>query len=510
MFRLTRRGWRRLAIVGGLVASALTVVWLLRWRILEERVQGELKKIASELFDADVKVHNLRGSLVTSIAARDVVLEPRPGSPFREFTIRDFEIGYGLFGAGSLDIRMSRARFVMNPPVAGAAVDMNAWIRTARDVSNFRFPGRLRVSDSDLVLPDGRTLHVIEGEISYGTWRITVAPFSIEVTKDASVAFGRLEAELEPGRISLIEEGDAGLVMSAKWGKEGSRLELRWGLEDGDHLAFEGEWKSELDVRLSARLRRLDSPLVKALIAGLPIDGEVALDVALEGPPEKPRVDGRLELIGLKVEGERTERIVFPLRAEEGVLVLPRTTQMTPVGPLTLEARIPFPWAKPGPPTATVEVAGLQALLKRLPAEIRPWIPTGRVEIKGGFEGEAWKLSARFEGDRYDFPSPVGELTNYVVEAELDSKALRITRLEGVLGGGPVHATGGVDLTRPGAPLLLDLKGTDLLVVTDDLVRIRVDPDVHITVTAGPEVKIEGLVEVPLALYYTEFAPTTT
>jgi len=505
----TRRGWRRLAIVASLVVSAATTVWLLRWRILEERVQGELKKIASELFDADVNVHDLRGSLVTSIAARDVVLAPRPDSPFREFTIRDFEIGYGLFGAGSLDIRMSGARFVMNPPVAGAPLDTNAWIQTARDVSNFRFPGRLRVTNSDLVLPDGRTLHITVGEISYGTWRIAVAPFSIEVTKDASVAFNRIEAELEPGRLSLIEDGEAGLVMSAKWGREGSRLEVRWGQEDGDHLAFEGEWKDELDVRLSTRLRRLDSPLVKALIAGLPIDGEVALDVVLEGPPETPKVDGRLELIGLKVEGERTERIVFPLRAEEGVLVLPRTTQQTPVGPLTLEARIPFPWAKPGPPTATVEVAGVEALLKRLPEEIRPWIPTGRVAITGGFEGDAWKLTARFDGDRYDFPSPVGELTHYFVEAELDSKALRITRLEGELGGGSIHATGGVDLTKPGAPLLLDLKGKDLLVVSYDLARIRVDPDVHITVTEGPEVKIEGRVEVPLALYYTEFAPAS-
>src|SRR6185295_18320988 len=103
--------------------SGLAVVWFLRWYILEERVRGELKKIASDLFDADVQVSKLRGSLVTSIAARDVVLSPRPGSPFREFKIRDFEIGYGLFGAGSLDIRMSGARFVMNLPGPGPSAD---------------------------------------------------------------------------------------------------------------------------------------------------------------------------------------------------------------------------------------------------------------------------------------------------------------------------------------------------------------------------------------------------
>jgi hypothetical protein len=49
------------------------------------------------------------------------------------------------------------------------------------------------------------------------------------------------------------------------------------------------------------------------------------------------------------------------------------------------------------------------------------------------------------------------------------------------------------------------LKGKDLLVVTDDLARIRINPVVKITVTAGPEVLIEGRVEIPLALYYTEF-----
>jgi autotransporter translocation and assembly factor TamB len=43
--------------------------------------------------------------------------------------------------------------------------------------------------------------------------------------------------------------------------------------------------------------------------------------------------------------------------------------------------------------------------------------------------------------------------------------------------------------------------------VSDDLARIRINPKVKITITPGALVTIKGEVDVPLALYYTEFGP---
>ena len=546
--RLSGRSKRWIVIAGSTVAIALTVVWILRWRILEDRVRAELAKISSDLFDADVTVGGLEGDLLTSIRAHSVVLTPRPGSVFREFTIRDLEIGYGLFGTGTLDVRMSGAKFAFAPSKTGRKPDAEELLQTARDISAFRFPGRLQVTDSEMILAEGRELWIERGEIDYGTWRVTLAPTTIPVTADAALRFGRVEAELDPGRLSLVEHWEGGLLVSASWNRDESRLEVFWGRGDGDYLAFKGKLEPELDAILTARLLKLDAPVVRALIAGLPVEGQADLEAALGGTPDAPTIDGRLELIGLRIEDEIVDRLVFPLKAEPGALVLPRTTQQTPVGDVTLSARIPFPWVRrgaegianrpsvpppapppsvpgdpppaPGPvgpvpppekpsdaPTAVIEVANVEGILKRLPADIRPWIPKGRVQLFGTFMGDAWKVTAKFEGSRYDFPDPVGELTDYVVEAEINATALLIHRLEGMLGGGPVRAKGSLDLTLPGAPLVLDLKGTELLVVSDDLARIRVNPDVKITVTAGPKVKIEGLIEVPLALYYTEFGP---
>ncbi len=543
--RLSRAAARRLIIIVGTAAVALTIVWFLRWRILEDRVRAELAKIAEQLFDADVKVGGLQGDLLTSIRARDVILTPRSGSYFREFTIRELEIGYGLFGTGTLDVRIAGARFAFARSNSEKKADAQELLQTARDISAFRFPGRLQASDSVLALPDGLELHIDRGEIDYGTWRVKLLPTVIPIAGDAALRFGRVEAELEPGRLSLIEDWDGGLILAANWNRDESNLEIHWGRGDADYFAFKGRVEPDLEAILTARLVRLDAPLVQALISGLPVEGgEVEFETALGGTSEEPTIDGQLVLIGLKIGEDRVDRLVFPVKAEPGALVLPRTTHETPVGPVTLEGRVPFPWVKreavaaakppdrpppdlppdmppdvpvppdpppparpPDAPTVTIEVANVEGILKRLPEEIRPWIPKGRVQASGTFTGEGWKVTSRFEGDFYDFPDPVGELTGYVVEAELTSTALKIRRLEGMLGGGPIRATGGVDLTKAGTPLILDLKGTDLLVVTDDLARIRINPDVKITVKAGPEVDIKGRCEIPLALYYTEFGP---
>ncbi|HZL72771.1 MAG TPA: translocation/assembly module TamB domain-containing protein, partial [Planctomycetota bacterium] len=545
--RLSPKAKRWLAIGGGALAAGILSVWLLRWWILEDRVRAELTKIASDLFDADVKVGAVRGNLLTSIQADDVVLTPRAGSVFREFTIKNLEVGYGLFGTGTLDVRMNGAWFSFARSKSDQPAYADDFLDTAREISRFRFPGRLRATDSVLELPDGPSFHIDAGSIDYGTWRLSLSPAVIPLKKDMGLKLARVEAELEPGRLSLLEAADGGLVVAAHWDREESHLEISWGKPDGDNLAFKGQVEPNLDATLSARMLKLDSPLMRALVSELPLEGVADLEATLGGTPDAPTIDGQLVFSNLRIGEDPVERLVIPLAAEPGALILPRTTHETPVGPVTLAARIPFPWVRraavtkrkqpdipavdatgqkmpdilppvlvPDPPlptapfdtpTATIEVANVEGILKRLPEEIRPWIPRGRVQASGTIGGDEWKVTATFDGDRYDFPDPVGVLTDYEVEAELTATTLTIRKLKGMLGGGPITATGSVDLSKPGQPLLLELKGTELLVVTDDLARIRINPDVKITVEAGPQVTIKGNVEVPLALYYTEFGP---
>ena len=543
--RLSRKARRWILISAGTTVVALSVLWILRWKILEDRVRTELQKIAADLFNADVKVGSLQGSLLTSIQADDVTLIPRAESPFREFKVKRLEVGYGLFGTGTLDVSIDGGRVVLAESKSKEPTTADDLLDTARDISKVRFPGRLKARNSTFVVPGVPELGIESGEIDYGTWRVTLKPVTIRLKPGAEVTLGRMELELEPGRLSILEEGEGGLLVAAAWSRDESTLEIHWGRADGDLVAFKGRVEPDLDATLSARLVRLDTPLLRALITGLPLEGDADLKMKLGGTAETPTIDGRLLLLGLRLGEDRIERLDFPLKAEPGALVLPRTTQETPVGPVTLEGRIPFPWVRresrapvlpeppvpdepvvktpdvplppvlpdppmtdtvPDVPTFTI-AANVEGILRRLPLDIRPWIPGGHVQFQGTFEGEGLKVTGHFEGERYEFPDPVGVLTNYEVDAELTATTLTIRKLKGLLGGGPVEASGAIDLTKPDAPLILNLKGTELLVVTDDLARIRINPTVTVTITPGPHVTIKGDVEVPLALYYTEFGP---
>lgn len=549
--RLSTKAKRWIAISVGTAAIALTVVWFLRWKILEDRVRAELDKVASELFDADIKVGTLRGSLLTSIQADDVVLRPRAGSPFREFTIKKLEIGYGLFGKGTLDVRITGGRFAFAKSKSDKSAGAADYLETAREISRFRFPGRLQAGDSILELPDGFQLHIENGEIAYGTWRLRISPVHISLKDNVTFPVGPVEAELEPDRLSILEDIDGGFIVAATWAREEAHLEVHWGQGDGDYLAFKGRIEPDVDAILTARLLRLDSPVVRAIITGLPIEGEAELEMALGGTSEIPTIDGELVFKRLTMGQDHIERLVFPLRAVPGALIIPRTTHESPVGPVTLEAWFPFPWVKreamsvtrpvppqlptPGPdkppgkwpdilpptgkadppnpdalptsPGLTIEFPNVEGFRRRLPEEVREWIPGGRAVFNGSFTGETWKVVATFEGEKYRFPDPVGLLTEYEVEAELTPGKLAINRLKGMLGGGPIEAKGGMDLSKPGSELILDLKGSDVLIASDDLARIRINPDVKIIVSAGPEVVIKGKIQIPLALYYMEFGP---
>src|SRR5512134_1040515 len=103
--RLSSKAKRRLLIGLGTAFVALSVVWLLRWKILEARVRAELSKVASELFDADIRVGTLR-----------------------EFTIKRLQIGYGLLGKGTLDVRMWGALFAFAESKSDTAADMDEYV----------------------------------------------------------------------------------------------------------------------------------------------------------------------------------------------------------------------------------------------------------------------------------------------------------------------------------------------------------------------------------------------
>ena len=265
MPRLSKRAWIRLIIASSVIA-ALVTLYMLRWPLLEKRARKELSKVGSDLFDADVRIDQLSGSLVTSVEAHMVVLEPREGSPFREFTIRDLKVGYGPFGAASLDVRLTGARFVL----AGGGDSTKPLPEVIREVirgiASFRFPGRLRVRESVFVLPNGRTLEIEEGEMTQGSWRLRLAPMSFSLGKDAAVQFGPLRVELDPGRLTIREVGAGpdGLEIDADWNDVEAHLDIRWGNEASDRLVFSGRIHPDFAASLAIQIRHLDAPIVRS------------------------------------------------------------------------------------------------------------------------------------------------------------------------------------------------------------------------------------------------------
>jgi hypothetical protein len=295
-----KRWWMAAGSAAGIVA----LLYLLRWPLLGWIVRGELEGLAREVFDAEVEFEGLGGGLFSSLRAEGVSLKPKPGSWFRSFTIRGLEVSYGLFGSGELEVRLAGARLALagsddpDPPHEAAPKVLQA-------LQGFRFPGRLRVADSTVYLPDGSEIRILDGELAGGEYRLRIRrePFG-ETRIEASFLEGgafRANAEAAEGDVPRIRvEGAArsegGQTLTAQAEFQGRRIafEGRAILREQTRVAaVEGaaslpEGSASLRLDLETGMARVDFD------GTLPIRDPFEADLSIQGSGEGP-VAGPLE-----------------------------------------------------------------------------------------------------------------------------------------------------------------------------------------------------------------------
>ncbi|MBI4566752.1 MAG: translocation/assembly module TamB domain-containing protein [Planctomycetes bacterium] len=380
-------------------------------------------------------------------------------------------------------------------------------------------------------------------------WNVEVEPSTLSVSEHERLDLGRVRLEWRPGSFRLDEvelsskrrEAALKLRGGATWTErevqarlEGLEARVRsreidgftldvsmirssglftvnfqWGRDEGDFARFSGTWGDSVDLRFQARVRNVDSPVVCEFVPEWPARGSLNVDARVSGAPGGPDVTGALDLGDVEISGTPIGSLHIPISSESGALVIPERTHQTLKGPLTFAARIPWSRADSAPAGAHVEGPMSSAWISLLPEDVRPWVPPGHARVVASAKADFsdWKVALSYAGDRHEFPAPLGSLAEFRLEAELDATRLRIASLTAKLGQGPLKAEGWIGVWGEGLPLMISIKGRDLLVVQGDLVRVRIDPDVVLTHVEGGPFKVAGKVEIPLVLYYAEFAP---
>ncbi|MGH6690795.1 MAG: translocation/assembly module TamB domain-containing protein, partial [Gammaproteobacteria bacterium] len=117
----------------------------------------------------------------------------------------------------------------------------------------------------------------------------------------------------------------------------------------------------------------------------------------------------------------------------------------------------------------------------------------------------AVRAEGRFEAERYAAPRPLGPVTNVLLTARWEGRTLTLDALEAQVGKGRLRVTGKWDFGARGNPLTARLEGTELLVVDEQLIRLRVNPELVLTKSEAGW-RLEGSVQAPLVLMYAELA----
>ncbi len=377
-------------------------------------------------------------------------------------------------------------------------------------------------------------------------WRITVAPGTLTLPA-RKVDYGAVVVDFEAGKVSLENlslacsppEIKGRITGGAQWDAREIRIqfgiaeasiggravdplaarvtvdratndvvpEIRWGKETGDHLRITGRWGGQMDLQAELRIGDLKS--IKDLLP-VEIGGSIGFDAHVTGTVERPEATGTLNLSKLAAAGLPPISLVLPVKAENGALRFWSVAERTPYGSLSIDGTIPLPRSEvPLHLSARLATDDFSPLLEKLPKQTQVWIPRGAVVAEVALEGTLAdpRLTGHLEFDalRFKLPPPLAEATDLRIAARLDSEGVIFDMVDGLLGGGPFWASGRWSIFKPGLPLSLWVTGMDALVVDDPLARIRVSPDVQLTIDGRHGARVSGRVDIPLAIYHREF-----
>ncbi|HYE98682.1 MAG TPA: translocation/assembly module TamB domain-containing protein [Planctomycetota bacterium] len=447
------------AALGGVLLLGFGV-WLLRWPLFEEAVRRTIRDEIGRTLEADVRIGSLGGSLLRGLLARDVVLTPRPGSPLRAASVERVEVRYGLLGRGPVVVRARGAAVELARGDPGARPFGSDDLRHAeKSVRDLRIPVRVHLAEGVLVLPDGRRLRVLEGELADDRLRATLdVPDAGRVEAVAERRHGDLRVDATategPIRELHLELGVDRARLRARvldrplaWvGRIDRGPEGRVTHATGTLTSPEGSAETVVDLeagRLAARIEaavRTEHPVRAAWTATGQVSGP------LFGPLEDwILVDARARAADAAVEGLRIDEIV--IRVPSGS---PRGADVRAV------ARRGADWAEFEGRLGPGEPVDLRGLLRASVRDARPYL--GALEAAPDLRMRDATFTGRV---RYDGrPYAVGRLTAGAgeawssLEAELsvhpDGVDLPVLRLAGAPAIGRLDVSAAVQVRSDG------------------------------------------------------------
>jgi hypothetical protein len=309
---------------GALLVATVTV-YLLRWPLFGGTVRSRLAELVGKELNSDPEVGSLRGSLVSSITAENVVLKPRADAPFKSATAERIRVVYGFLGSGEPTLTVENARIVIAPK-DGPAPPLHESIRDVVSVlRSLRFSGTVQARKVDVVLPDGRTLALQEGSLNHATWTLILK----------TEGFGTVEgtATLRVDG-SFVFDGKAsdGPISSAKielgGGRDRCPMALSTELRGGQPLTWAGTAFFEADrlVRVEGDLSvkegrartvadfktgRLEADVDGVLAVNEELKGDLALTGRAEGPMEGPREKWTVREATIRTRGAKFRSVVI-------------------------------------------------------------------------------------------------------------------------------------------------------------------------------------------------------
>jgi hypothetical protein len=462
--------------IPSVVAAGLVAVYLARWPVFGGVIRGQLDQIVGREFLADVDVEQLEGSLVSSIRAQGVRLRPRQGSPFRRLTIDRVDVSYGLFGLSTPKVKLKGVRAALSiseGPSAPSTTPHKSIRDLLRALPTFELPVEIRLRDGQIELANGMLFTVERAALDDSEWTVV----------GAAPIFGPFHAVADFHRK-----------------KESVDLRVSAGAGEGNRVALSGSLGRRLDLHLTADLIPPES-----------LKGRLAADIRLTGTPARPELNGWARLKDLSYQSASPVSLELDLATKEGVLEILGGSS-TPYGEIAVDGRIPVDEDRFSEDLRVVvrltadELAPLRARVAD-PDElgIKVGRLTATVEIGGPISAPTWTADARIRADILHLPSPLGPVRDINLKAGFESGRLQLSELTATLGYGPFRASGHWEPYAPGRPLRLEIKGRNLLVVDDSLVRVRLNPDLVITKTDEASWTIQGSVAVPLAIIHSEF-----